>query len=67
MSGMLTIARSRIRELTISLRFLGIILGVLRLDVSVYNVHITNQCQTNFTQGGVGGGGVKSDSRGDCE
>ncbi len=30
-------------ERTISLRFLGIILGVLRLEVSVYNVYITNQ------------------------
>jgi hypothetical protein len=30
--------RSRIRERTISLRFPGIILGVLRLEVSLYNV-----------------------------
>jgi hypothetical protein len=58
---MLTTARSRIHELTISLRFLGIILGVLRLEVSVYNVYITNQFQTTFAQGGGGvweGGGL---------
>ncbi len=42
---------------------LGIILGVLRLDVSVYNVYISNQFQTTFAQGGK----VKSVSRGDCE
>jgi hypothetical protein len=36
-----------------------VILRVLRLEVSVYNVYITNQFQTTFT--------VKSDSRGDCE
>ncbi len=36
---------------------------VLILDVSVYMVYITNQCKTNYTQ--VGGGGVKSVSRGD--
>ncbi len=30
---------------------LGIILIVLRLEVSVYNVYITNQFQTTFTQG----------------
>jgi hypothetical protein len=32
-----------IHERTISLTFLGIILRVLRLEVSVYNVYITNQ------------------------
>ncbi len=42
------------------MRFLGIILRVLRLKVSVYNVYITNQFQATFAQrGGV--------SRGDCE
>ncbi len=30
------------------LRYLGIILTVLRLEVSVYNVYITNQFQTTF-------------------
>jgi hypothetical protein len=50
--------RSRIHERTISLRFLGIILRVLRLEVSIYNVYITNQFQTTFAQWG-GGGGVK--------
>ncbi len=49
--------RSRIHERTISLRFLGIILRVLRLEVFVYNVYIINQFQTTFAQGG--GGGVK--------
>jgi hypothetical protein len=44
--------RSRIHERTISLRFLGIILRVLRLEVSVYNAYITNQFQTTFSRGG---------------
>jgi hypothetical protein len=35
--------RSRIHERAVSLRFLGIILRGLRLEVSVYNVYITNQ------------------------
>jgi hypothetical protein len=48
----------------ISLRFLGIILKVLRLEVSIYNVYTTNQFQTTFAWGG-GGGGVKSVSIGD--
>ncbi len=43
--------------LMISLRFLGIILRVLRLEVSVYNVYITNQF--HFARGGGGGGGYK--------
>ena len=47
--------RSRIHERKILLRFLDIILRVLRLEVSVYNVHITNKFQTTF----AGGGGVK--------
>jgi hypothetical protein len=38
----------------ISLRFLCIILGVLRLEVSIYNFNIANQFQTNFAQGGGG-------------
>jgi hypothetical protein len=42
------VCRSRIHERTIMLRFLGIILGVLRLEVSVYNVYITYQFQTTF-------------------
>ncbi len=37
---------------TISLRFLGIVLTVLRLQVSVYNVYITNQFPTTFAGGG---------------
>ncbi len=37
------------------LQFLGIILRVLRLEVSVYNVYITNQFQTTFAQVGEGG------------
>ncbi len=44
--------RSRIHERTILLRFLGIILRGLRLEVSVYNVYITNQLLK-----GEGGGG----------
>jgi hypothetical protein len=54
-----------IHEHTILLRFLGMILRVLRLEVSVYNVDITNQFQTTFAQGGKGR--VKSVRRGDCE
>jgi hypothetical protein len=56
-------SRSRIHECTIWSRFQGIIWRVLRLEVSVYNVYITNQFQTTFAQGGGGG----SISRGDCE
>jgi hypothetical protein len=57
--------RSRIHERgTISLRFLGIILEVFRLLVSVYNVYITNQFQKPFLL--QRGRGVKSVSRGDC-
>jgi hypothetical protein len=48
-------------EPTMSLSFLGIFLRVLILEVSVYNVNITNQFQT--AQGGV----IKSVSRGDIE
>ncbi len=48
--------RSRIHERTISSRFLGTILRVLRLEVSVYNVYITNQSQNTFARGGGGGG-----------
>ncbi len=47
-------AWSRIHECTFLLRFLGIILKVFRLEVFVYNVHITNQFQTTFAQRGGG-------------
>jgi hypothetical protein len=47
-----TMTRSRIHERTISLRFLGIILRILRFEVSVYNVYIANQLQYTFAQGG---------------
>jgi hypothetical protein len=43
--------------MNIWLRFLGIILKVLRLEDSVYHVYITNQFQATFSQGGWGGGG----------
>jgi hypothetical protein len=36
-------------------RFLGISLRVLRLEVYVYNVYITNQFHTNSARGGGGG------------
>jgi hypothetical protein len=42
---------SRIHERTISLR-LGKILGVIRLEVSVYNVYIKNLFQTTVVQKG---------------
>jgi hypothetical protein len=45
-----TDTKSRIHEHTISLSFLGIILRVLKLEVSVYNVYITNQYQITFSQ-----------------
>ncbi len=47
----LKLNRSRIHERTISSRLLGIFLGFLRREVSVYNVFITNQFQTTFAQG----------------
>ncbi len=47
-------SRSRSHERTISLRFLGIILRVLRLEVSVYNVYITDQFSTYFCSRGAG-------------
>jgi hypothetical protein len=51
------VARRRIHERKISLRFLGIILRVLRLEVFVYNVYayIRNHFQPTFAQGGGGG------------
>ncbi len=48
---------SRIHERTISVVLLGIIVRVLRLQVSEYNVYITNQFQTTFFRGGGGGVG----------
>ncbi len=45
---------SRIHERTNLLMFLGIILRILRLEVSVYNVYITHQFKTTFAQGGRG-------------
>jgi hypothetical protein len=52
-----TETRSRIHERTISLRFLGIILSVLRLEVSVYNVYIIQtRFQTTFAWRGGGQG-----------
>ncbi len=44
----LYVSRNRIHESTISLRFLGIILRVIRFEVYVYNVYITYQFQTIF-------------------
>jgi hypothetical protein len=38
------------------LRFLGIFLRVLRFEVSVYNVYITNQSFKPILLGGGGGG-----------
>jgi hypothetical protein len=36
-------------------QFLGIILRIVRLEVSIYDVYITNQFQTTFAHGGGGG------------
>ncbi len=41
------------------------VLRLLRLEVSLYNVYITNHFKPHLLKGG--GGGVKSVSRGDCE
>ncbi len=57
--------RSRIHESTNLLRFLAIILIVLRVEVFVYNVYISNQFQATFAWWGRGG--EKSVSIGDCE
>jgi hypothetical protein len=53
------VSRSQIHERTISLMFMGMILRVLRLEVSVYNIYITNKFHTTFARAGRGGG-VKS-------
>jgi hypothetical protein len=45
---------SRIHERSISLRFLGIILRFLGLEVSINYVYITKQFQTSFAEGGGG-------------
>ncbi len=52
-TGYLTDFRSwsQIHERTISLRFLGIILRVLRLEVSVYNIYITNHFCARWGRG----------------
>jgi len=50
----------------ISVRFLGIILRVLILEVSVYNVYVTNQSNYFCLMEG-GGEEVKPVSRNDCE
>jgi hypothetical protein len=50
--------RDRVHERKILLRFLGIILRVLSLEVSVYSVYITNQFHTTFAQGGGGEGEI---------
>jgi hypothetical protein len=44
-------SRSRIHGHIVLLRFQGIILRVLRLEVLVYNVNITNQFQATFAEG----------------
>jgi hypothetical protein len=46
------LAQKPFHERTIRLRFLGIILRVLRLGVSICNVYITNQFQTTFARRG---------------
>ncbi len=47
---------SPIHESTISLKFLGIIVRVLRLEVSIYNLYITNhEVFNHFLLGGGGG------------
>ncbi len=67
--ALLHLLRSRIHERTILLRFLGIFLRVLRLEVSVYMqcLHYKPGFKTLQPGGWGGEGGVKSVSRGDCE
>jgi hypothetical protein len=48
--------RSRIHEHTILLRFLGIILRVLRLEDSVYNVYNDKPVSNHFCSRGRGRG-----------
>jgi hypothetical protein len=48
------VSRSRIHKREILLRFLGIILRVLNLEASIYNVYITNQFRSTFAQRGGG-------------
>ncbi len=45
-------------KVTISSRFLDLIVRVLRLEVSIYNVYISDQLQTTFARGGGGEWGV---------
>ncbi len=40
------------------MRFLDIILSILRLEVSLYDVNIAIQFQAPFARGGGGGGGA---------
>ncbi len=40
-----------------NIQFRNIILGVLRLEISLYNVYIKNKFQTTLAQGGGGGVG----------
>jgi hypothetical protein len=56
LNSLLNMYISRIHERTISFKFLGIILKVLRLEVSVYNVYITNYSfkKIFLKRGGVG-------------
>jgi hypothetical protein len=61
-----TKTRSRIHERTISLRFHGIILRVLRLEISMINVYITLQTSFKPLLPGVAGG-ENFVRRGDCE
>jgi hypothetical protein len=60
-------SRSRIHERTVSLRCLGIILRVLKLEVSVYNGHNYKPVSTHNLLGVRGGGWVKFVNRDDCK
>jgi hypothetical protein len=60
-------SRSRIHERTVSLRFLGIILRVLKLEVSVYNGYNYKPVSTHNLLGVRGGGVSRIRYRDDCE
>ncbi len=57
--------RSRVHERTVSLRFLGIILRVLRLEISIDKCLHYKPLSNHFCLGGAGG--EKLVRRGDCE
>jgi hypothetical protein len=52
---------TEVEFMNVEMRFLGIIMRVLRLEVSAYNVYITSPFKTTF-DGGWGGGGYREEN-----